>query len=113
MHGSGRTERTTARGYHADDTDHADPDDTETHPFRVIPTNARAILVWAARCVLRLLNSIRREDRVVMRTECEKIISAIDATEVKYPPLHQCDTLFECVCVCVCCVTLTGGAREY
>lgn len=93
MHGSGRTERATARGDHADDTDHADhadhtdPDDADNHPFRVIPTNARAILVWAVRCVLRLLKSIRREDRVVMRTECERVISAIDATEVKYPPL--------------------------
>ena len=63
----------------------AETDRTEVyHPFTMIPANARAIFVWAVACILKLLRSIRRDDREAVRSECEKVISAIDA-EVRSP----------------------------
>ena len=65
--------------------DAAKTDRTEVyHPFTMIPANARAIFVWAVACILKLLRSIRRDDREAVRSECEKVISAIDA-EVRSP----------------------------
>ncbi len=104
-HGRQPSASTAAGADHAEGVGMAD-----NHPFRVIPGNAREVYIWAVRCILRMLNSIRREDRVAMRTECERVISAIDATEVKPLPFHQFETLLS-VCVCVCCVTRTGGTR--
>lgn len=63
----------------------AETDRTEVyHPFTMIPANARTIFVWAVACILKLLRSIQRDDRKAVRSECEKVISAIDA-EVRSP----------------------------
>ena len=64
-------------------------DDTEVyHPFAMIPANARAIFVWATTCFLRVVRSLQSDDRRVVRSECEKVISAIDA-EVRYSAVHH------------------------
>ena len=66
------------------ETDHTDV----YHQFAMIPANARAIFVWATTCFLKVVRSLQSDDRKAVRSECEKVISAIDA-DVRYSAVHN------------------------